>query len=106
MKALAFKDTASATYTPAGSVGISAAAIGDVAVTNVTAGFNQVSVAATVTMDAYTPAGTISCGDYTPAGDVTVNQVTGVKGTVTVNEVSAAAFTGDAKTLTADFTGS
>lgn len=105
LKALAFKDEASATYTPAGSVGISATTIGDVSVTNVTASFNQVSVAATVTMDAYTPAGTISCGDYTPAGGVTVNEVTGVKGTVTVNEVSAAAFTGDAKTLTADFTG-
>ena len=46
LKALAFKDNASATYTPAGSVGISATTIGDVAVTGVTASFNEVSVAA------------------------------------------------------------
>ena len=106
LKALAFKDSASVSYTPAGTVGISATTIGDVAVTGVTASFNEVSVEATVAINDYTPEGTISCGAYTPAGGVTVNQVTGVKGTVTVNEVSAASFTGDAKTLTADFTGS
>lgn len=68
---------------------------------NVAATFSEVSVRATVAIDAYTPEGTISCGDYTPAGSVTVNQVTGVTGSVTVNEVNAASFTGDAKTLSA-----
>lgn len=104
LKALAFADQTSATYTPAGTVALSTEDK-TAALTGGAAKFNEVSVAATVAIDAYTPAGTISCGDYTPAGDVTVDQVTGVKGSVTVNEVSSAAFTGDAKTLTADFTG-
>ena len=105
LKALAFANQTSATYTPAGTIALTTEDA-TASLANGAATFSEVSVAATVAIDTYTPAGTISCGDYTPAGSVTVNEVTGVKGSVTVNEVSSAAFTGEAKTLTADFTGS
>lgn len=104
LKALAFKDNASASYTPAGSVSLTTADQ-TVNLTNGAATFNEISVAATVTMDAYTPAGTINIELAAPAaGTLTADAIT-PKGTVTVTEISSATFAGNALTASGSFSG-
>ena len=104
LKALAFKDSATASYTPEGSVSLTKSD----QIVNLTGGaatFNEISVAASVTMDAYTPAGTIDIELAAPAaGALTADDITPT-GSVTVTEITAATFAGNALTASGSFTG-
>ena len=88
LKALAYKDSASAEYTPAGTVTVNYTPEGTVTVPAITP-------AGTVTVD-YTPEGTVTVPAITPAGTVTVDYTP--EGTVTVPAITPAG------TVTVDYT--
>lgn len=105
LKALAFKDSASGTYTPSGSVSLTTADK-TASLTGGAAEFSEISVQAALVMDNYTPAGTIDIELAAPAaGALSADEITPT-GSVTVTEISSATFSGNALTATGSFTGS
>ncbi len=80
LKALAYKDTASAAYQPAGSVSLD----------NVTAagtiGLGGVTAAGSVSLDAVTPAGTVALTGVTAGGNVSLDSVK-AEGNVSLSSV-------------------
>ena len=117
-KALAYKDTASATYTPAGTI-TQPTFTGSSAAVTITATANSsgnYQPAGTVTKPSFTGSSTTFSGSFTPAGTVTVTTlstsnksatVTSATGTATYTPsgtVTAPAFTGSNTTFSGAFT--
>lgn len=95
LKALAFKDTASADYTPAGSISVGDAGAQTATITASFEATNGItSYVTNYTPGNYTPEGTVNVSAYTPAGEVTVEDITIGTRTTTATVVAAATFEG------------
>ena len=117
-KALAYKDTASATYTPAGSVSkptfTGSSSTVTITATDNTSGNYQPK--GTVSQPTFTGSSTTSTGKFTPSGNVTVTTNATTNKTATVSSTTGAAtytpagtvsqptFSGTATTSTGKFT--
>lgn len=95
LKALAYKNSASADYTPAGTIGVSSNGAQTPEITATFTATNGITGYVTnYTPGNYTPEGTVNVSAYTPAGDITVSPIQIGTKTTTATVVTAAAFEG------------